>query len=99
MAQILAIHRACALISSSMLLLNRNITIMSDSKSVVSWINGEGFGHLSFVNLVYDIRQFLILISMNLVSIKFTPRSSNSLADSLAKAGSRLQEERLEWGL
>ena len=97
MAEILAIHRACDLISSRMRLSNRNITILSDSKSVVSWINGEGFGKLSLVNLIYDIRQFLL--STDLVSIKFTPRSANSLADNLAKAGSVIQEDRLEWGL
>ncbi|KAK4851967.1 hypothetical protein QYF36_019863 [Acer negundo] len=32
------------------------------------------------------------------LSIKFMPRGSNSLADSLAKAGSSSQVERLEWG-
>ncbi|KAK3212682.1 hypothetical protein Dsin_017388 [Dipteronia sinensis] len=97
MSELLAIHKACALIASRMLLSNRNITIRSDSKSVVSWINGEGVGNLRFVSLVYAIRQFLK--SMNSVSVEYTPRSSNSLADSLAKAGSGFQVERLEWGL
>ncbi|KAK2635508.1 hypothetical protein Ddye_030300 [Dipteronia dyeriana] len=96
MAEILAIHRACALISSGMFLLNRNIFIMSDSKSIVSWIIGDGFGHLRLVNFMYDIRQFLLF--MNSVSIIFTPSISNSLADNLAKAGTVLMEERLEWG-
>ncbi|KAK4854934.1 hypothetical protein QYF36_002583 [Acer negundo] len=97
MAEALAIHRACDLISSRMRLSNRNITIMSDSKLVVSWINGEVFGKLSLVNTIYDIRQFIM--STDSVSIKYTPRSANSLADNLAKAGSGIQEDRLERGL
>ena len=40
LADVPAIHRACTLISSSMLSHDRCITILSDSKSVVSWING-----------------------------------------------------------
>ncbi|KAK2647643.1 hypothetical protein Ddye_015132 [Dipteronia dyeriana] len=97
MVEVLAIHRASALISYDMFFLERNITILSYSKSAVSWINGKGFGHLRLVNWVYDIRQFML--SMNKVSIKYTARNCNSLADSLAKAGSGLQAERLEWGL
>ncbi|KAK2641058.1 hypothetical protein Ddye_022821 [Dipteronia dyeriana] len=96
LAELLAIHRACALISSHMFLLDRNITILSDSKMVVSWIEGEGFGNLNLVNWVYDIKQFLA--SLNSVSIKYTSRSCNSLADSLAKSGSSIQAERLVWG-
>ncbi|KAK2656506.1 hypothetical protein Ddye_009558 [Dipteronia dyeriana] len=65
MAEVLGIHRACALISSDMFFLERNITILSDSKSTISRIKGEGFGHLRLVNWVYDIRQFLL--SMNKV--------------------------------
>ncbi|KAK3172175.1 hypothetical protein Dsin_033156 [Dipteronia sinensis] len=97
LAEVLAIHRACTLIYSSMFFKDRNITILSDSRSVVSWINGEGFGNIRIVKWLYDIRQFLLV--SNLVVIKFTARSYNSLADSLAKNGSILHEERLEWGL
>ncbi|KAK2648420.1 hypothetical protein Ddye_015909 [Dipteronia dyeriana] len=63
----------------------------------VSWINREGFGNLSHVNLVYDIRQ--ILLWRNFISIKFTPSRFNSLADSLAKDGSGSNGDRLEWGV
>lgn len=97
MAEILAIHRACALISSCQLLNNRKISIMSDSESVVAWINGDGFGMLSQVNLLYDIRQ--TLMHRRSLDVKFTPRSSNSLADCLAKASSSMQGERLEWSV
>ena len=87
-AEVLAIYKACSLISSSRMLDDRMITIWSDFSLVVSWINGDGFGKLSLVHLVYDIRQFIS--SRNLISIKYTPRGSNSLADSLAKAGTDL---------
>ncbi|KAK1592399.1 hypothetical protein Q3G72_024297 [Acer saccharum] len=62
----------------------------------LSWINGDGFGLLEMVNFIFDSRQLLSL--MVSLSIKFMPRGSNSLADSLEKAGSSSQVERLEWG-
>ncbi|KAK2634592.1 hypothetical protein Ddye_029384 [Dipteronia dyeriana] len=40
------------------------------------------------------LRQFLL--SRNSVSVRFASRNFNSLADSLAKAGTVLMEERLE---
>ena len=64
--------------------------------TVVSWINGEGFGSLSYVKLINDIRQNIM--HKKSMSIKFTPRGSNALADSLAKEGDGLAGERLEWG-
>ncbi|KAK2653867.1 hypothetical protein Ddye_013723 [Dipteronia dyeriana] len=88
LAAVLTIHRACALISSQMYLLDHNINILSDSKIAVSWTNDGGFDHLNLVNVLYDIKQFLSF--MSLVSIKHTARSCNSLADVLAKAGSGL---------
>ncbi|KAK1587159.1 hypothetical protein Q3G72_010236 [Acer saccharum] len=95
-AEILAVHRACKLISSKQCLMNRYIIIISDSKNAVSWINGDGFGLLDMVNFIFDIRQ--LLSSMGSLSIKFMPRGSNYLADSLAKVGSSSREECLEWG-
>lgn len=82
--EVLAIHKACSLISSSRLLDDRMITIWSNSSLAVSWINGDGFGKLSLIHLIYDIRQFIL--SRTLISIKFMPRGCNSLADCLAKA-------------
>ncbi|KAK0608412.1 hypothetical protein LWI29_030312 [Acer saccharum] len=96
LAEIIAIHRAVMLISSNQLYSHRRITILSDSKSVVSWINGVGFGNLSHVKLVYDIRQSIL--HRKSISIAFTPRGSNALADSLAKNGAVSIGERLEWG-
>ncbi|KAK2634370.1 hypothetical protein Ddye_029162 [Dipteronia dyeriana] len=87
-AEVLAIRRACALISSHMYLMECKITILNDSINAVSWINNGGFGHINLVNVLYDIKQFLT--SMSLVSIEHTTRSCNSLADGLAKDGSGL---------
>ena len=72
------------LISSCQWLEDRNIVIFSDSESAVSWITGDGFGLLSQVNLLYDIRQ--IIRQRNSLAVKFTSHVTNSLADSLAKA-------------
>ncbi|KAK3218921.1 hypothetical protein Dsin_012891 [Dipteronia sinensis] len=93
-SEVIAIQRACNLIIFNQLLADRNITIISDSKAAVSWVNGEGFGSLKLVNVVYVIRQTLHLLTM--LSVSFMPRSSNSLADSLAKASSGLHRERLK---
>ncbi|KAK1586992.1 hypothetical protein Q3G72_008350 [Acer saccharum] len=90
----MAIHRACQLVTSNSLLLNRKLIIVSDSKVVVSWINSDHFGSLKHVELVYDIRHFLILLKG--LEIKFLPRGPNSFADGLAKMGSNLSGDILE---
>ncbi|KAK3194477.1 hypothetical protein Dsin_025787 [Dipteronia sinensis] len=95
-AEILAIHRACQLIVGKQPLQGCLITIFSDLKTAVSWCNGEDFGSLNVVNLVYDIRQYLL--SCVGFQIKFMPRESNSFADCLAKNGSSRSGDRLEWG-
>ncbi|KAI9181307.1 hypothetical protein LWI28_013636 [Acer negundo] len=82
--EVLAIHIACSLISSLRQFDGRFLTILSDSSLAVSWINGDGFGRLGLVHLVYNIKQFFS--SRIIASIKYMPRGFNSLADSLAKA-------------
>ena len=69
--------------------------IISDSKLVVSWVNGEGFGNFNLVHLIYDILAFLRKFPGN--NVVFKSRSSNSFADNLAKMGSRRVSDRLEW--
>ncbi|KAK2641018.1 hypothetical protein Ddye_022781 [Dipteronia dyeriana] len=96
-AEILAIHKACQLVFDNQIFGNRNITIFSYSKSVVSWCNGEDFGNLRLVNFLYDIRQ--IIQSLKCLDIKFMPRGSNSFTDSLAKSGSSCSGDHLEWGV
>ncbi|KAK1583176.1 hypothetical protein Q3G72_021590 [Acer saccharum] len=83
-AEVQAIHKACNLISSNPLLNDRSITIVSDSRSAVSWINSDNFGNLNLVNFVYDIRN--CIQSRVGISIIPTNREVNSLSDSLAKA-------------
>ena len=75
----------------------RNITIFSDSKSAVAWFNGEDFRNFNLVHLVHDIRQFLL--SWEGLEIIYVPRDMNSLADCLAKTGSRGHRNRLEWAV
>ena len=70
---------------------------MSDAQVVVSWINGEGVGNINYVNWIYDIRQCILLNKF--ISVKFTPRGTNALADSLAKEGAGSSGERVEWGV
>ncbi|KAK3205604.1 hypothetical protein Dsin_019650 [Dipteronia sinensis] len=95
-AEVMAIHRACQLISGKSSVAWRAITIFSDSKSAVDCILGSDFGNLQLVNFVYDIRQFLN--SSDGFDIKFMSRSANSSADCLAKAGLLGRGDRLEWG-
>ncbi|TXG66508.1 hypothetical protein EZV62_007783 [Acer yangbiense] len=64
--------------------------------AAVSWVNGEDFGKLRLVYIVYDIRLFLL--NLKGLSVSFRPRGSNSVVDSLAKLGSSRLGDRLEWG-
>ena len=82
------------LLASSPYLSNCNVIIVSDSKSAVSWCNRGDFGNINLVDLVYDIRLFLI--SMKGTSIKFMLRGGNSYADGLAKLGSSRPSDRVE---
>ena len=58
-AEVYAIHKACSLIASKVSLVSRNIFVVSDCNSAVSWANGEGFGNFELALLIYDIRVFL----------------------------------------
>ncbi|KAK3230524.1 hypothetical protein Dsin_002405 [Dipteronia sinensis] len=95
-AEIQAIHRAVTLCVSNTLLHDGEILIVSDSKTAVSWINNlSDFGSIHHVNLIYDIKSDLKFLDR--VEVVFKPRGSNSLADSLAKRGSGLKENKLIW--
>ena len=96
-AEIITIHKACMLISSCLWLEDRKIVIFSDSESAVSWINRVGFGLLSQVNLLYDIRHFIR--QRGFLRVNYLSRDANSMADCLAKAGVHSQGERLEWSV
>ncbi|KAK3206946.1 hypothetical protein Dsin_020992 [Dipteronia sinensis] len=95
--EILAIHKALELCVSRTELLGRDIVIASDSKVPVSWVNNsEAFGSLKHVDLIYDIKEFMKVLGG--ASVVFNPRHTNSCADNLAKMGSNLSGDRLEWG-
>ncbi|KAK3189743.1 hypothetical protein Dsin_029304 [Dipteronia sinensis] len=74
----------------------REINIVTDSKTVASWINEERFGCLNQVDMVYNIRSYLEPLSGTAVS--YASRASNSFADNLAKLGSSSTVDFIQWG-
>ncbi|KAK2646875.1 hypothetical protein Ddye_022070 [Dipteronia dyeriana] len=93
-AEVHGILKVCQLVTSNMSLVHHHISIISDSKSIVAWINGEDFSHLSVTHLVYDIKNFMQ--DMAGLHIFFKPRASNSLTDSLTKDESANRGDRLQ---
>ena len=80
---------------NSPVLVGKQVTIISDSKVAVSWVNGSDFGSLEHVNLIYDNRNFLSFLVRT--AVIFNPRSTNSFADSLAKKGSNMEGDFFMW--
>ena len=78
-------------------LANQTIEIISDSKMAVSWINDDGIGSIKFVNIVLDCRDFIK--SHGGIFVSYNSRSTNSVADSLAKQGSSSAENFIQWSL
>ena len=70
---------------------------MSDSKVAVSWVNKDGFGSLKNVDTIYDIRNKLNRMANSV--LVFKSRGSNSFTDMLAKRGSNMEDDFLEWSL
>ncbi|KAK3218039.1 hypothetical protein Dsin_012009 [Dipteronia sinensis] len=58
-AEILAIKRAVELCFSQQGLHHRNVIIISDSKSAVSWVNGDYFGCLNHVDIIWEIHNLI----------------------------------------
>ncbi|KAK3204439.1 hypothetical protein Dsin_018485 [Dipteronia sinensis] len=90
-AELRAIEKAAQLCASNSAMVGRDITIVSDSKVTVSWINEEVFGNLSLVDMVYDVSSYLATLEG--ASVSFAPRASNSFADSLAKLVSHMSRD------
>jgi hypothetical protein len=84
--ELLAITRALELISFNSNLSNREIIVVSDSNTAVSWVSKGDFGHLAQVQTIFEIRDMLLLADS--VKVGFDSRIFNSFADSLAKMGS-----------
>ncbi|KAK3220390.1 hypothetical protein Dsin_014360 [Dipteronia sinensis] len=94
-AELLAIRKACSLVASNHFFLKHKVTIASDSKVAVAWINDKNFGSLKHMDLLYEIQSFLN--SLEGVVVKFSPGEMNSLADRMAKLSSTSKIDRLEW--
>ena len=91
----LLIHQAAVMCSETQVLLGRAITFSSDSKVAVAWVNGSGFGSLKNLNLIYDIRDMLCFLGN--AEVIYSPRASNTFADSLAKRGSKNEGDLVVW--
>ncbi|KAK1584572.1 hypothetical protein Q3G72_034127 [Acer saccharum] len=97
LAELLAIQKACQLCVSNDSLRRSCINFESDSLEVVGWLKNEDFGNLSRVEVIYDIRASLRML--NIPTLGFVPRASNSVADSLAKRGVALDGENVVWSV
>ncbi|KAK2654479.1 hypothetical protein Ddye_014335 [Dipteronia dyeriana] len=82
-AEIMAIHWASEICASNLKLASIGITITSDSKVAVSWVNSGGFCSINHVNLIYNIRRNMS--SQGNMVVCFNPSASNAFADMLAK--------------
>ncbi|KAK3221456.1 hypothetical protein Dsin_008481 [Dipteronia sinensis] len=87
-AEIRAIDRACELCASKTELMGKRIIISSDSMTVVSWINSCDLGNINHTHFIYKIRR--VLFDMGQVSVEYSSRATNFLADSLAKKKGQL---------
>ncbi|KAK3219107.1 hypothetical protein Dsin_013077 [Dipteronia sinensis] len=86
-AEISAILEACELCEKVSHTAVKCIIIESDSKSAVSWVNGDaGFGNVRSMNMILDIREILSRNESKIL-VQFVPRSGNVSANLLAKLG------------
>ncbi|KAK2653359.1 hypothetical protein Ddye_013215 [Dipteronia dyeriana] len=81
-----AIHRAVELCVSNPRLRDHDISVVSDSKVVVAWVNEDDFGNMDHVQTIYDIHG--MSKSFGDMQVVFDYRIFNSFMDSLAKMGS-----------
>ena len=93
--ELMAIDKACSLCESNSLLHDTVIEIVSDSLVAVSWINVDSIGSLDHVDLIYGIRE--IIRFHGSLAIRFSSRALNSYADRLAKNGSNMEGDVLQW--
>ncbi|KAK2634069.1 hypothetical protein Ddye_028861 [Dipteronia dyeriana] len=94
--EILAFRKACELYDSVQRLTEENIQIVSDSMAAVFWANSqEDFESYPHLHTILDIRGFLLKRSG--FSVVYNPRSTNDMADSLAKRSSSGGEDKLDF--
>ncbi|KAK2636977.1 hypothetical protein Ddye_031769 [Dipteronia dyeriana] len=94
-AEFFAIARACELCLSKPELVGKQIMIVSDSQTAVSWITNDGCVNIEHAQTIVGIRNMLIIGDQ--ISVVFCPRESNSFANMLAKNGSTLVKDILSW--
>ncbi|KAK4854021.1 hypothetical protein QYF36_017862 [Acer negundo] len=82
-AEILAINIAIELYGSRPDFINRDISIVSDSQTTLSWVNKGDYGNIIHVDIIFDIRKMLKL--MPKMEVIHYLRIFNDFADSLAK--------------
>ena len=95
-AEVMAIEKACHPLSSNPWVAGQRLEVASDSATAVSWVTGDGFGSITHVNQVYNIRS--ILRGLEGAQRLYNPRSTNTFADRLAKMGSNMAGDFIEWG-
>ncbi|KAK2652373.1 hypothetical protein Ddye_012229 [Dipteronia dyeriana] len=96
-AEVWAVKKATDLCISNAKLRGRFISIVSDSKVVVSWVNNGDFGKLYCVNSIYQIRS--AIRSLGGVEDVYDPRAFYSSVCSLAKKGPSKWGAFVEWGI
>ncbi|KAK0599556.1 hypothetical protein LWI29_006326 [Acer saccharum] len=84
-AELSAIAKACGLCLSRTELKGAKISVVSDCKQVVAWINCNGVGEWKYLLLILEIRS--LLSRLNQVVVEYEPRETNHFADALAKRG------------
>ena len=94
-AEVQAILKACVLCMESVELRRKSMVIVSDSKLVVSWVEGNGLVNMDCSQAISEIHFMLTVLSNT--TVVYNPRACNSLADRLAKKGSAEQEDILLW--
>ncbi|KAK3206432.1 hypothetical protein Dsin_020478 [Dipteronia sinensis] len=95
-AELWAFKKAVQLCIANPELWGRDIAVVSDSKVAVSWVNDEDFGNIGHINSIYDIRSSMSYFGS--LEVVYDSRAFNSFADSLAKMGSSIVGDFVEWG-
>ncbi|KAK3220760.1 hypothetical protein Dsin_014730 [Dipteronia sinensis] len=94
-AKIWTVKTALDLCLSIPNLRGRFISIVSDSKVAVSWVNNGDFGSLDHFNLISEIHSNMS--SLGDIEVIYESRAFNSFANSLAKIGSNFFRDFVEW--
>ncbi|KAK2651336.1 hypothetical protein Ddye_018825 [Dipteronia dyeriana] len=94
-AELWDIRRAVEFCQSNLSLRCRNISVVSDSKVAVFWVNNSDFGNIAQTNSIMDIRN--IINSIGGMEVIFDHRIFISFADCLAKMVASTSGDLIEW--